>query len=588
MNEIRTLLKIAAARLELASFLRAVSAVAVIAAAIALATAVADRVPGESFVPWTWVAPALAVLCLFGAAIVWNRRRLDELDVAVHVDERLGLRERLSTALHCHERSDAFARAAVQDAVTTASDPRTRETVRRRYAVAAPRNWWIAPALVLVAAGVLLLPQADLFARENEADRKAIDMARNQVEESLQVIVKAVEDKPELNSELGDLVKDLSATGRDADALREPEKIKRDALKKVTDLNKKLDEILSGEKGKTEQALDNMLSKVKTPPNGPAKELAEALARGDFASAQKALEKMMEDMKKGELTEEQKAAMAAQLAEIAKQLEELAKKQEQLQQALAQAGLNPQLANNPQALQQAIDQAQNLNEQQKQQLQQMMQAQQAAQQMMQGLGQGLGQMAQQMMQPGQGGKLGQQAQGQLSQMEQLQQLLQQAKAAQGQCKGQGLGQGMNLSKAMQQWKTGPGMGGWGAGAGGRAPKRRTPSGTKMTKADAPLGDGEIIASMLIDGTPVRGESKAKLRQVIEAGTEGYDEALNEEELPRLYHESIKHYFGHVQERIRAVTSDVTDAPEAPEAPDAGGDAPATGETPTPPAGDTGN
>ncbi len=559
MKEIRTLLKIAATRLELSSLLGAVSAVAVVAATLALVLAVADRLPAESFLAWRWVGPALVAGCGLVAVALWWRRRLSALDVAVHVDERLGLRERMSTALHCDGRSDAFARAAVEDAVATATDPRTREAVRRRYAVGAPKNWWIAPLLAFATTGVLFLPQADLFAGEDAEEQAAISRAQSEVEEAFEVIAKTVEDKPQLSAELGDLVQELNAPARDADALRDPEHVKRDALKKVTDLNKRLDEILSGEKGKTADALENMLAKMKTPPDGAGKELAEALASGDFKTAQEALEKMIEDMKNGDLSAEQKAELAKQLEEIAKQLEQLAQKQDELKQALQQAGLDPQLANNPQALQQALEQAANLNDQQKQQLQQMMQAQQAAQQMMKGLGQGLAQMAQQMMQ-GEPGQLGQQAQGQLTQMEQLQALLEQAQAAQSQCKGEGLGQGMTMSKALEQWKTGPGMGNWGAGAGGKAPVRRTPSGTRMAKADAPLGDGEIIASMLIDGTPVRGESKAKLRQVIDASAEGYDEALNEDLLPRQYHDAMKHYFGQLQQLSKAVTADVGEDP----------------------------
>ena len=161
MNEIKYVLRSAARRLEMSAFVLSVHRVAIVLAAAALILALADRAPGEAFVAWMWVAPGLLAACLAVAAWMWSRRRLSELQVAMTVDDRLELREKLSTALHCHKREDPFAQAAVQDAVTAARDPRTRERLRRRFAVASPKRWWISPLIVLVVAAVLMLPQAD-------------------------------------------------------------------------------------------------------------------------------------------------------------------------------------------------------------------------------------------------------------------------------------------------------------------------------------------------------------------------------------------------------------------------------------------
>jgi hypothetical protein len=568
MNDIRALLKMAATRLELVSFVRALHVTAIVLAALALLIAIVDRVPGEAIVAWRWVAPALALATLAAAGIIWSRRRLSEVQVAISVDERLDLRERLSTALHCHDRDDPFAQAAVEDAVVTARDARSRERVRRHFAFRAPTRWWIAPTLILVTAGVLQLPQANLFAAEEVADQDALTAARTEVQETLDVIAKVVQERPELSAELGDLADELSVQSKSTDSLEKPEEVKREALKKVTELNRRLDEIVSGQKGKTVEALEDMLAKLETPPNGAASELAEALAEGDFAAAKKALEKMLEQAEAGAMSEEQKKALADALDDLGEQLEKLAADQKKLEQALEQAGLNPQLANNPQALQQALDQAANLNDQQRQQLQEMIQAQQMAQQMCQGLGGACQRMAQGM-QGGQLGEAGQQMGQQLNDMEQLQQLLQQAQAAAGQCKGGGLGQGMNMNQAMQQWMQGPGMGNWGQGAGGKAPIAPTPSATRLTKTDVPIGDGEIIASMLIDGQPIRGESRAKLRNVVSAGAAGYDEALNEDPLPRQYHEAQKHYFGELKRQVEAVMVPADEKPAGTDGGDAG-------------------
>jgi hypothetical protein len=559
MNEIRALLRLARTRLEMSIFVGVAHGVTIVLAAVALALALADRLPGEAFVAWAWIVPALLVVGGIVSFALWHRRRLSEIQVAVAVDDRLDLREKLSTALHCHGRDDPFAQAAVQDAVHSARDPRSRETVRRRFAVAAPTRWWISPLILVVTFGVLLAPQADLFAQADAEEEKRFDEAQVKAKESLEVVIKAVEDKPLLKQELDGLVDDMATQQDRPAALAKPEQVKRDALKKVTELNKKLDDILNGEKGKTAKAIEDMMSKLEAMESGPAKELSDALTEGDFSKAKKALEQMLEDLQNGAMNEAQKQQLAEQLQQLGEQMAKLAEQQQALEQALKQAGLNPQLANNPQALQQALQQAQNLNPQQKQQLQQMIQAQQAAQQMAKGLAgacQNMGQMMQQG-QMGQGQGQGQMMQ-QLNQLEQMQQLLQQAQAAANQCQGQGqgLGQGMSMAQAMQMWMQGGGMGYRGQGSGGKAPNSPTPFGKKLQKADAPVVEGEIIASMLIDGTPIRGESKAKLRKVIESGATGYDEAITEDPLPRRYHEAQKHYFGELQRQVEAKLAEV--------------------------------
>jgi DNA segregation ATPase FtsK/SpoIIIE-like protein len=541
-----------------------------------LALAVADRLPAASFIAWAWVLPALAGVCLLAAMFIWSRRRLDELQVALAVDDRLDLRERLSTALHCHDRSDAFARAAVEDAVQTARDPRMRESVRRRFTVIAPRNWWISPVMVIVACGVLFMPQIDLFATEPTIDEQEWAQAKQEAADELEAVVEVVEDKELLKSELAGFVSDLEKPGTPTDQLRKPEDLKRDALKKVTKLNRKLDEILNGEKGKTADALEDMLSKLKSPGEGPAKDVADALARGDFKAAKDALEALMEQARNNELDPQQQEQLAQQMQNLAQQLEQLAQQQDALQQALQQAGLNPQLANNPQALQQAIQQAQNLNQQQKQQLQQMAQAQQAACQMCQGLGQACQGMADAMKQGAGAGQAGAGMAQQLNDMEQLQQLLMQAQAAANQMHGQQ--QGAGLQQALQQMPGG-GMGNWGQGAGGKAPLMPTPTGRNLVKENVPVTAGEIIASTEISGKPITGEVKSKLKEVAAAAARGYDEAQDEQPLPRRYWEALQSYFGELEKRVEAVpaadgesSDETTPSPEGSgEGGDAGGE-----------------
>jgi len=557
VNDIRSLLKTAAGRLELSRFVNILHWVALVVGIAALVLVMMDRAPASAFVPWMWVAPTLLGVTLLISVILWARHRLTEQHVALVVDDRLDLREKMSTALACQGRDDAFAQAAIEDAVLVARDARTKERVRRNFGLASPPGWWISPLIVLAAIMLGQLNPLNLFASD-DPQQAEITEAKLQAEESIDAVVKAIKEQPELSKELAEALGEVGKQGTDPNAMRTPEDAKREALKQVTDLSKKLDDILNGEKGKTQQALEKNLSQLKTPEEGPAKELAEAMAKGDFSKAQDALQQMMDKLQKGEMKEEDKQKLAEQLQNIAQQLDKLAQQQQALEQALQQAGMDPNLANNPQALQQALQNNQNLNQQQKQQLQQMAQAQQQAAQMCQNMGQACQQMAQacQGGKEGQMGQAGQQMAQQLGDMEALQQLLQQAQNAAKQCQGQcqGLGQGLNMNQAMQQWAKG-GMGNRGQGQGGKAPMAPTPTGTKEEMANVNTVEGDIIYKQLFDGEQVRGETKAKLVKVVEAARKGFDEGLTEDQLPRIYHESQKHYFGELEKLTKAIAAE---------------------------------
>jgi hypothetical protein len=562
MNDIRTVLRIAARRLELSSLLAHAHVAAIVVAGLVLALLVVERLGAATFWPWPWVLPVVVAAGALAAGRLWFARRRTEIQVAVEVDERLELREKLSTALHCRNRTDPFARAAIEDAVGAARDQRVRERLRRRFAVESPRRWWLSPLLVLVVVAVWFVEPLDLFADEQPPqDPRITEIVRSR-DEAIEAVIEPIKRSPELQEELSDLLGQLSDEGPDPEDLKTRQDVQRDAIKKLTDLNKRLDDILSGPKGKTAEALEQALQQLKPPEEGPAKDLADALAKGDFKAAQQALAELQAKAQKGDLTEEQMRQLAQQLQDIAKQLEQLAKQQQQLEQMLQQAGLDPQLAQNPQELLKAIQNNPNLNEQQKQQLQQMAQAQQAACQMCKGLGQGLGQMAQGLM-DGKVGQGGQQAANQLDQMEALKQMLQEAQAAANACQGQcrGLGQGLAMQQAMQWWTQGGAFGQRGQGAGGEAPIAPTPTGRKIVKAPTKTTQGDIIARQFIDGPNVVGESEAQLRQVSVAVSEGYDEAQSEEQIPPKYRDAHKHYFGEWKKLVEAVQRTIDEKEE---------------------------
>lgn len=555
MNDIRTILKVAAGRLHFNAYLGWLHIVAATIAATALLAVLVSKTSAAINVPWTVVAPGLLAAALLIAFFLWSRRRASELQVALAVDERLDLREKLSTALLLKGREDAFAKAAVDDAVSVARDARTREQVNRRFPIDPPRQWWVTPMLLALAVlAAAFLPQGNWFADDDGTAGASAARAPEEVSMALESTVLKLKANEELADELKDLFQELDPNAFDPSALRTPENARREAIKKLSDLNDRLNEITEGEKGKTVEALQQAMKDLQSPSeSGMTKELTEAMASGNFEAAKQKLDELLAKADTGELSAEQQQQLAQDLQALGEQLDQLAQQQQAMKDALAKAGIDPNLASNPQQLQQALQNNQNLSQQQKQQLQQMAQSQQQAMQMCQNMGQAMKQMGQ-CMGNGQGQGLSQAAgqMGQsLSQAEAMAQMLKQARAMAndlaGQCQGLGKGLGQQAGSGR-----GGAFGGPGQGAGGEAPMTKTVTSTKETKADNQNPDANIIARTLFEGPLIKGESQAAFREVARSAAESYADEVNDDQIPQKYHDAVKRYFGQLKEKAGVV------------------------------------
>jgi hypothetical protein len=65
----------------------------------------------------------------------------------------------------------------------------------------------------------------------------------------------------------------------------------------------------------------------------------------------------------------------------------------------------------------------------------------------------------------------------------------------------------------------------------------------------PVTDGDICASLLLDGALLRGELSAKLKEIARRRAEGEDEPVRVEDLPPRYHDAYKHYFGELERQV---------------------------------------
>ena len=79
-----------------------------------------------------------------------------------------------------------------------------------------------------------------------------------------------------------------------------PEEVRQDALKKLTEAQKKLNDVMKGEDAQKLDALKSQLANLDAPQDKETSELSKALKDGDFKAAQEALDKLKAAAEKGE------------------------------------------------------------------------------------------------------------------------------------------------------------------------------------------------------------------------------------------------------------------------------------------------
>ncbi len=582
MHDIRRILKLAARRLLIVSIFNTIVWTLTLAIAALLAIIVADRALGLGLGETTWRSlPLLAWLSIgalalgFTAGVLWAlviRKR--EAAVARVVDERAGLRESLSTALCVERNEDPWSRAVVE----SAADKARRVIVKDTIPIEGPRSWSIPTATAaLLVLTFFLMPPLDL--RGKRAEARAAEDARAEIESAKQDAREA-EDKIREIMQRTNLTPDEEATDPDLEAdITKPqtaESIRKDKIRKLTNLNEKLEKQLNSEEAKALDAMKEMMRRLTMPGQGELSEFAREMSRGNFDKARQELDKIAQKLSSGELTGDESEQLAKQMKNLASQLEQLANQKGTLEQMMQKAGVSPeqakQLAANPQALQQALQNNKNLTEQQKQQLQEAAKAMQQAAAQCQGMGQAMSQMASSMSQSGMN-QAGQQAMdamsGQLSAMEMMQGDMQAISDAMSQCQSQmeklgqcngsqGWGQGQGQGQGMtSQWQPGSSMS-QGAGSGGpgkgngQGPQAQDADFMFQTeKANVENMGGAIIGSRYVFGEQIKGEASAAFGSAIEVAAEQANEEIANMNVDPQFRGPVQHYFGRLAERVKA-------------------------------------
>lgn len=551
-----------------------------------------DRLLGV-FIDWS-IAPYAALAAAFLVALVWTTvTRPQTLHAARELDERAGLRESLSTALCVEHQSDTWSKAVV----LTAEEKARTLRVAQAIPIEAPSRWYV-PAFAILGTTILWmsLPRYDLLGLFATREQKTA-----QTQEILQVKaeVKAKDDK--LAEMLAKAGVELKKEEKNDDATAKPptelsaDEIRRAAVRKLTDVNEKLNQMQQSERQQQLQGLKDQMKQLKQPGPGPLQELSKNMAKGDFAKAQENLQDLQKKLEESKLSPQEKEQLTEQLKNLSEQLKNQAAKQEELKNLMQKAGMDKktaeelakQAAKNPDAVKKALEQMKNLSPEDQKKLAESAMAMAKSMAQSDKMGEAMKQAAKGMSQEGMS-KEGQQAMQQMAQqLSEMEQMAQEGKSLEaamseaqqqmkemggkcdnpGECKGckeGGKCEGGNCKNAGQRngmWRQGDssnqGKGSGGPGKGdGQSPEQQAAD-YKMDKkkANTKTGAGPIISTRLVQGDQVRGESTADFESAVETAKGEAAEALESNRVPREYQDAVKKYFSTLEKKATDAKSE---------------------------------
>jgi hypothetical protein len=532
MDEIPVLVRRAARRMAWQVATRLLSWTFIgLGAALCLAI-VADRLVYLGRVPGTGLrvlsggvlATALGLSLALTAVLVyrrWPRRGA----VALEVDDRLGLAERISSALAVAQADDPMARAVVADARSYAR----MAPVNQAFPLRGRRELWGVLGVAVLAAGLARwMPQMDLLANrqrieEERQDREALRREARELRRDLVTIRKSVElQRPERIDEYLEKTEEV-LRAMEAGKLSRPE-----AMAKLNDLAEMLKE--AQQSVRKDAALPPNLAQ-KTAGLDRVKELAKALARQDLAGAREQLQKLAGEQALKTLSKDDLRQLSRELSDLAKALDK----------SQAGSGSTTKPANQKNKGQEgSTDLAKDLAA--------------ALQDLSQGLQEGdADQISQAMGQCNMQFDKAAQLEAEMALLQQAQSMCQggqnnlaSSRPAGGRGTGQSQGQGGRVATGIYTQGDGrgrgPGMGGPGIGEGGLAPLAETPTAFVDSPVKGQQQPGRVVASWLVEGKQVKGEAKADYVQAVESAATDAAQAIQDEKIPLAYEAFIRDYF----------------------------------------------
>jgi len=508
-----------------------------------LITAILDRIGVTYFVPWdiVWICSgALFVLIWIS---LWAHSKIPLLEAATEVDQRMDLHNRISSAIVAEHSKDPFCLAVVDDAIGTVDSSKVKSRLSEFFPITIPRKFGSALLVTLFIGAVLWSPQWGWW-NDNHQNPNAVLLASNDnIESSIDAVLEELENEELLSDALEDELTELAAM--DMNASIDPETMRREALKNITDVQKRLEELMQDENALAYEEVLRRMQALKMPQDSNMQPMVADMKNGNFDQAKKEFDKLQEQLESQDLSAEERQQLAKSLEKLAEQLQKLSQANGALTSALSAAGMNGKLADNPEAAMKSIQNAKNLTEEQKKKLLELLEAQKQASEMCKKMGKGCKQCA--------GGKGGEGMASELEKLKAMQMFKTKAQiakmacqnAAASMCNGDGNGAGAT--------------GGDGQGNGGSNPMKETEATSVAQRSPVQTLEGTIIARQLFEGGLLTsGESTAEVRERVLTQQRDAEQAIVDEEVPRRYHDLLRHYFGQLEQLTEPSDADDTD------------------------------
>jgi uncharacterized coiled-coil DUF342 family protein len=287
----------------------------------------------ESWLRWTVLGGGLAAATLLAWLLAWWRAP-SFVAAALALDEKFGLKERVTTSVGLTP--EEAATSAGQALLVDVSQRVPRLKVREGFSL---RLSW--PAALVPLAGVLLTLVTLFYepsfsfatSRDTEPSDKVVNAA--EVQKQLDKLKKTPRAWPKDQRDAEKLKEIEAAWDKLVNKPLDPNNQEqvRQRVQDLRDLEDKMKERLDGLKAQASktQSLKQHLAQLANDPagkaglkDGPAKEIQDALAKGNMAKAREEVERLMKKVKEEKLSPEQQKQLADELAKLEKQLQRLA------------------------------------------------------------------------------------------------------------------------------------------------------------------------------------------------------------------------------------------------------------------------
>ena len=484
----------------------------------------------DRFIAVPLLSVQLTAYVLLGALVAfsvtaWFSVKIDSMVAATELDRRFALKDRVATSLTVE--GSPFADVVVQDAIDSVRKSDVQKKLNQKFSIHAPKSSiWL---FILIASTFIVqnTGQWNLFNESNIGATSDLPDT-NQIEESIQQIVAQIEESQYVSDNLEKELNELQLLSESQ--MDSAEEFQHEALRKITDLQKRLDDMLNSEDLLALESVQNRLKQLELPRDEATLPLVAALKKGDFNDAQEEFKKLENQLQSDSMTDEEKGSLREALEELAKQLDTLSEMNDELASALSSAGLQDSLADNLDAAKKAVEQSKTLNEEQKKKLFEMIKQQQTTKQMCQQLSSNCKKCV--------NGQIS--SESELGKLSELQKFKTEAELSKSKCQGAGAGM---CSKPV----AGMGTGRQGQGDGGANNIEETEFATVAERAPVNSESGPIMATQLFNGGLLTaGESIAELRETVLIAREEAEQAITEEQVPRKYHDLLRHYFGQLE------------------------------------------